>query len=420
MSLFRLRKLDALLVYLAQSGAAAVFFAMIFTVNMIYQVENVGLDPLQLVLVGPTLELSVLLFEIPTGVVADIYSRRLSIIVGFFIMGAGFLIEGLFPAFVAVILSQIVWGIGYTFTSGATSAWIADERGTDGLTRVYLRSGQVGQVGGLAGILLGTLLGMLAINLPIILGGLGLMSIGLFLLLAMPETGFHPTPAAERESWRQLFSTLRAGLRLVRGRRMLVAIMGIGLFVGLYSEGYDRLWTAHLLHNFTFPAVGGWQPVVWFGILSAAGALLSITVSELLVRRVSGGSGRRLAGTVLAFSGARVLALLGFAFAGSFATAAALVLGIGVLRGALEPLYNAWINQHIDSNVRATVLSMAGQVDAFGQIAGGPVVGWVGSTISIRAALAASAVPLTPSLLLLTRLLRGGRIAAAGPSLPPK
>lgn len=416
MSLFRLRKLDALRVYLVQGGAGAVFFSMIFTVNMIYQVENVGLNPLQLVLVGTTLELSVLLFEIPTGVVADVYSRRLSVIIGFFIMGVGFLIEGLFPVFAAILLSQIVWGIGYTFTSGATSAWIADELGAENLTRVYLRNTQAGQLGDLAGIVLGVVLGSLAINLPIILGGAGLMGVGLFLLLAMPENGFHPVPAAERESWRQLFDTFRAGLRLVRGRRALIAIMGIGLFFGLYSEGYDRLWTAHLLHNFTFPAVGDWQPVVWFGIIRAAGSVLGITASELLVRRVSSGQVHLLVRTVFALSGMLVMALLGFAFAGSFAAAAALVLVIGVLRSTIGPLYEAWINQHIDSSVRATVLSMSGQVDAFGQIAGGPVVGWIGNTISIRAALAASGMLLTPVLLLLGRL--RGREAAPTPAPP--
>ncbi|MCB9450504.1 MAG: MFS transporter [Anaerolineaceae bacterium] len=406
MSLFRLQKLDAFLVYLVQGGAGAVFFTMIFTVHMIYQVEKVGLNPLQLVLLGTTLEVSVLLFEIPTGVVADVYSRRLSVIIGFFIMGAGFVIEGVFPVFSIIVVSQILWGLGYTFTSGATSAWIADELGAENLTRVYLRNTQISHAGDLLGILGGVLLGSLAINLPIIVGGLGIMGVGVFLLLWMPENGFHPVPPEDRGSWGQLFNTFRAGLRLVRGRRALLAIMGIGLFFGLYSEGYDRLWTAHLLQNFTFPTLGGWQPVVWFGLMNAGRAILSITLSELLVRRVSSGRAQLLVRVTLVLSGLLVLALFGFAFSMSFVAAAALVLVIGVLRSTIAPLYEAWVNQHVESSVRATVLSMTGQVDAVGQIAGGPVVGWIGNTISIRAALATSALLLSPVLLLLGRLLR--------------
>ena len=65
----------------------------------------------------------------PTGLVADNYSRRLSIIIGFFLVGVGFVIEGLVPHFTVILLTQVIWGIGITFTSGATEAWIADEVG---------------------------------------------------------------------------------------------------------------------------------------------------------------------------------------------------------------------------------------------------------------------------------------------------
>ncbi|MBK9055067.1 MAG: hypothetical protein IPL78_30455 [Chloroflexi bacterium] len=81
-----------------------------------------------------------MLFEIPTGIVADLRSRRLSLLIGYVIIGIGFLMEGLFPFFVPVLLAQVVWGIGYTFTSGAQDAWLADEIGESKLTQAYLRA----------------------------------------------------------------------------------------------------------------------------------------------------------------------------------------------------------------------------------------------------------------------------------------
>ncbi|HEY4722459.1 MAG TPA: MFS transporter, partial [Anaerolineae bacterium] len=126
----RLRtKRDAYPLYLTMELTSSLFSTMVFTVSMIYQVTIVGLNPLQLVLVGTVLEASAFLFEIPTGVVADVYSRRLSIIIGWFLIGAGFVLEGLVPRFEAILLAQVLWGLGYTFTSGATEAWIADEVG---------------------------------------------------------------------------------------------------------------------------------------------------------------------------------------------------------------------------------------------------------------------------------------------------
>src|SRR5512145_1301073 len=115
-----LHKRNAYTVFLLMEGATSLFFALIFTVNMIYHVTVVHLNPLQLVLVGTLLETVVFLFEVPTGIVADVYSRRLSIIIGLLLVGFGFAIEGLFPYFGIVLFSQIFWGLGATFTSGAT------------------------------------------------------------------------------------------------------------------------------------------------------------------------------------------------------------------------------------------------------------------------------------------------------------
>jgi DHA3 family tetracycline resistance protein-like MFS transporter len=75
---------------------------------------------------------------------------------------------------------------------------------------------------------------------------------------------------------------------------------------------------------------------------------------------------------------------------------------ITVTRGVIGPIYTAWVNQRLDSSARATVLSMSSQVDAIGQIAGGPSVGLIGNLVSVRAALAASAIILTPQLALLS------------------
>src|SRR3954451_7221110 len=117
-TLMHLRKWDAYRVYLILSGGSSLLFSMIFTLNLVYEAKVVGLTPLQLVLVGTTLETTAFLFEIPTGIVADLYSRRLSVIIGFFLIGIGFTIEGSLAFFAAVLLNQVIWGIGSTFTSG--------------------------------------------------------------------------------------------------------------------------------------------------------------------------------------------------------------------------------------------------------------------------------------------------------------
>ncbi len=74
-------------------------FSLVLAANQLYRVQTVGLNPLQLVLVGTVLEVTAFIFEIPTGIVADLYSRRLSVIIGTFLFGIGFLAEASVPVF---------------------------------------------------------------------------------------------------------------------------------------------------------------------------------------------------------------------------------------------------------------------------------------------------------------------------------
>ena len=90
------------------------------TVDLLFMVEVAYLDPLQIGSGGDgPLEVSTFLFEIPTGVVADVVSRKVSVIIGHAMIGAGFLVMALWPTFGLILLSQVIWGVGHTLTSGA-------------------------------------------------------------------------------------------------------------------------------------------------------------------------------------------------------------------------------------------------------------------------------------------------------------
>jgi len=407
------RRPDAYRVYLAMETAAAVFFALVFTVNMVYQVEVIGLGPLQLVLVGTMLEGVIFLFEIPTGIVADLYSRRLSIIIGMFLIGAGFVLEGAIPRFAAVLLGQVLWGLGYTFTSGATEAWIADEIGEERAGGAYLRAAQAGQIGALAGTFASAALGSLRINLPIVLAGGLFACLGLALALVMPERGFAPGPPEDRSTWKGMARTLREGVGMVRLRPALLTILAIGAIFGMSSEGFDRLWTPHLLHDITLPRYGGLSPAIWFGIILAVGRILSLGAAEIARRRVVTTSHRSVAGALLGVQAGLVVSVAVFALTRSFPLALAMLWVIDPLRDVKAPLYTAWVNQRLEPRVRATVNSMAGQADALGQILGGPALGLLAERASVGAAILVAGLLLTPGLALFVRTLRRGTVAQA-------
>ncbi len=397
-----MQKSPAYPLYLALTFCNALFFSMIFVVASYYEATVAGLTGLQLVLVGTTLEVVILLFEVPTGIVADAYSRRLSVIIGYAIMGLGFIIEGLFPYFGTILLASGLWGLGYTFTSGATQAWLSDEIGEDNANRAFLRANQFDLAGALLGMLIAIPLGNIAVNLPILAGGLCVALIAVALALLMPETGFAPVRPEDRNTWQHMGDLFRKGLAAVRQRPALMAVLGVGLIYGLYSEGWDRLWVKYLVDTFQIPHIFGMNDVAFFGLLRAGGMLLSILVTREVEKRLDAAHAPSIAKAMFWLTGLLTLGIFSFAFAPVLAVAVAAVWLVSLTRNVLGPLYDAWVNQRLDSETRATVISMSGQVDAIGQIASGPLAGLV-SLWSVQAAIAFASLLIAPALPLIRR-----------------
>ncbi len=395
-------------VWLTIWGAGSFANALIFTVTAVYFVTEVGLNPFELVLVGTVMEVTVFLFEIPTGVLADTYSRRLSVIVAFVLQGGGMILVGLVPSFAAILAGYVIWGIGATCESGALDAWITDEPHGRSLERVFLRGHQVGYVGSLLGIGASVALASADLTAPIVLGGALSILLGLALVAVMPERGFRRVPTDERASWRALGETARGGARLVRRSHLLLAVLGIAFFFGAFSESLDRLKEAQLILDIGLPAIGDLDPVVWFGIIAAAALVLSLVATGLAAHRISAAGERPAVRALLALNSVILVGALVFALAGSFALAVVAYLTAAVARNVEAPVFSAWLNRNVESPQRATVLSIVAQSDAVGQWAGGPGIGAVGTIFSLRAALVAGSILLTPALVLYGWLLRRG------------
>ena len=399
-----MRRLRPETVWYAYEAVASFLWTLVFTVTAVYFVTELGMSPFELVVVGTVMELAVFVFEVPTGIVADTYSRRLSIVIGNVVMGAAFLLVGGVEAVWAVLAGYAVWGLGWTFTSGATDAWLADEVGAERVTPVYLRGAQIGRAGFVVGIVAAVGLGVVDLRLPIVLGGVGFVLLGGFYALAMPEKGFRPLERVERSSFAQMAHTGRTGLRLVRARPVLIAILGIAALGGMWSESYDRLWEAHVIRDVGLPSVGGLEPVVWFGLFGLVGVLLTIAVAQPLGRRLTDVAPERLARVLFRLDALLLLASLVFALAGSLWLAMLGSFTLFLARNLARPIFSAWLNRSIEeSSVRATVISITNQADAVGQWTGGPALGAVGNVFGIRAALAAGAVCLLPALALYRR-----------------
>src|SRR5271166_1851622 len=113
--------------YLGLESGMSFLLSISYATVTVYWVTIGRLNPLQLLLLGTSLELSYFVFQLPTGVLADLLSRRLCVVGGLFIVGVAQLMASLSPSFGNLVASWAVLGFGAALNNGAQDAWIADE-----------------------------------------------------------------------------------------------------------------------------------------------------------------------------------------------------------------------------------------------------------------------------------------------------
>ncbi|HET9671540.1 MAG TPA: MFS transporter [Actinomycetota bacterium] len=409
-----MRRWRAGTVWLALGAADGFLNRLLGTVFNVFLILRVGLDPLQLVLMGTVLEVSYLLFEVPTGVLADVRSRKASIVVGYLGTGLAFLVLGAAESFAVAALSQVLYGISATFVSGADVAWLTDEIGEEAARPMYLRGERSYNLGSLVGMVGSVALASVALPLPIVATGLGYLGLGLALTLVMVET---PRPSRGRGSTLRasVATTVREAIRQVRAHHVLLLILATAALHGASTEGWDRLADLHFLRGIGLPSLYDLDRVVWFAVFDGVSLLLGLGAITFIERRVHLEGHTRVATLLAGIDGLMIAGTIAFAVVGSFWGAVVAFWIVGGLRSVRDPIFTAWNNQGLDPATRATVNSIGGQSDAVGQALAGPVVGGVGRTVSVPWAISVAGLLRVPALLLYVRAVRRGSVGTKPP-----
>jgi MFS family permease len=317
------------------------------------------------------------LFEVPTGVLADTWGRRRSYLLG----AATLLLSTLLylfmwqtrAPFLGWALASVLIGLGFTFFSGATEAWLVDAltfSGFKGNLEAVFAKGQV--VSGCS-MLIGTLTGgFLAqatnLGVPYIVRSvlLGLTLIAAFVF--MKDLGF--TPSSRLRLVEQVRRMSRASIE--NGWKnppvrwlMLSAPFGMGVLI--YAFYALQPYLLELYGNETAFGVGGLAAAIIAGT-GILGGLLVTRVRQLVRRRT-----HLLIGASIASIGC--MALLGLT--SSFWLAIVVVVIWGVAFAMTTPVRQAYINGLIPSQHRATVLSFDNLMGSAGGVIAQPALGRV-------------------------------------------
>ena len=342
--------------------------------------------------------LGTMLFEVPTGVVADTWGRRASYMIGSITLLVSTLLYlwmwRVQAPFYGWALSSMFLGLGFTFFSGATEAWIVDAMkatGYDGpMEKVFARGQVVAGVAMLSGSLAGGLVAQLTnLGVPYIVRAGVLLVNFLLALMLMRDLGFTPQKATKvGQAIKQILSaSVQHGLRNRPVRWVMLAApfsAGVGFYAFYAMQPY-------LLELYGEQAYG----IAGLAAAIVAGAQIA---GGLLVPRIRRLFGRRT--TILALATAlSVSALVVIGMAQTFWLAIVVVVLWALMFAATGPVRQAYLNGLIPSEQRATVLSFDSLVGSTGGVVAQPFLGRVadvqgyGASYLVSAAVQLGALP---------------------------
>jgi MFS family permease len=363
--------------YFAISGVYTLSASLIWGVNTLFLLDA-GLDVFGVFVAGAAFTAGNVLFEIPTGVVADTVGRRASFLCSLSILSAGTLAYVGIPhlagqPLLPFVVASVFLGLGFSFYSGALEAWLVDALEASGfggeLDAVFSRGAMVSGAAMLIGTIGGGLLGQLDLSLPFLARSSLLMLAFVVALFGMRDLGFTARPLTLQTLRKELATVARAGIRHGWSQRSLRLLM-------LASA----VQTAFLIWGFY-----AWQPyfqglleteAVWFAGVVAAGVALSTMAGNAVVDHFARLCGRRTTLLVWAAS-IQTLAAIGIGLAPSFPLALLCLLVVTGAMGVIGPVRQAYIHKLVPREQRATVVSFDSMVANVGGVGGQAGLGYL-------------------------------------------
>jgi MFS family permease len=348
--------------------------SFIWGINTLFLLDA-GLSNLEAFAANAFFTAGMVVFEIPTGIVADTWGRRASYLLGTITLSSSTFLYWLLwqtkATFLLWAVVSMLLGLGFTFFSGAVEAWLVDAltfaRYEGGLEAVLGRGQVITGVGMLGGSILGGVIAQVTnLGVPFLMRVAVLLAMFAVAWRLMEDLGFEPEPRGQplRAMRNVFFTSLDYGLKNPPVRWMMIAAP-FSAGVGIYTFYALQPFLLDLWGNSTDYAIAGLAAAIVAGS-QILGGYAAPRIRGLFTLRTT----PLILGTVLS---AGILVLLGMT--DLFWLALALLVVWGLIFAAEMPIRQAYLNGMIPSKQRATVLSFDSLMGSAGGVVVQPALG---------------------------------------------
>jgi MFS family permease len=348
--------------------------SLIWGINTIFLLDA-GLSNLEAFAANAFFTAGMLLFEVPTGIVADTLGRRASYLLGTVTLAVSTLLYVALWRYHAPFwpwaLTSMLMGLGFTFFSGAVEAWLVDALNATGyegdLERVFGRGQMVTGAAMLVGSVAGGLLAQATnLGVPFVLRSVILAVMFVVAFLLMRDIGFEPRRTRHPfRDIRQIFTkSVDYGLRNPPVRWLMLA--------GIFAGGVG-IYTFYALQPYVLKLYGDDRAYSVAGVVAAvvAGAQIAGGYAAPHLRRLF----RRRTTALIVGTLVNATALVLIGFSTNLGVVLLLVVVSGLVFAGVTPIRQAYLNNLIPSPERATVLSFDSLMASGGGVVVQPVLG---------------------------------------------
>jgi len=337
-----------------------------------------GLNLLDVNMVNMAYFVTILVAEIPTGAIADVYGRKISYLFSSLLLAAGFFIYGSSGSLLGFIAAEITAAVGATCESGAYQAWLVDSLKHEGykkpLNNIFARETAISTVASICAAIIGSVLADINPVLPWYCGGSVMIVSSILTLLLMKEEYFVRGDYKIKEKFTEMKQTVKASISFAIKDKTVRFILLLGTLQYFAIQAPNMQWQPLYLGITGKHTMLGW---IWAGIalLSALGGMMSLAV----LKRVDGDEKRALVASQISIG-------IGVALAGAFRLlpiSLTIFLLHEIARGVFKPLHDVYLNDNIPSKERATIISCGSIFRHFGGIFGLLFSGFVALKTSI-------------------------------------
>lgn len=350
--------------------------SFIWGINTLFLLDA-GLTNFEAFLANAFFTAGMVLFEVPTGVVADGWGRRMSYLLGTVTLAVStllyFVLWQIHAPFIAWAGASALLGLGFTFFSGAVEAWLVDAMQSVGfkgeLESVFGKGQIVSGVAMLSGSIAGGAIAQVtSLGVPYIVRAVILGILFVVAYMAMKDLGFSPDKTQKPFAAMKFIarSSVKYGLRQPSVRWIMLAAP-FTASVGFYIFYALQPYLLELYGDEKAYGIAGLAAAIVAGA-QIVGGLLAARIRGLFKKRTS---------ALVAVLFATIVIVLGLGAITQFWAAIVLMMIWGLLFAAGMPIRQAYLNSHIPSKQRATVLSFDSMIGNTGGIVLQPVLGRV-------------------------------------------